>query len=82
VPASAVHGNRMVIRMNVRFHGRSPAGWPVCAAPGQSPGVQSRRLVSGQFTIIRDPSSHAKSVKTQRGQSSAGILPAGFTVHE
>jgi len=60
MPASAMHCNSVVIRVDFRFHGRSPAGWPVCAAPGQAPGLQSRRLVSGQFSIIRDSSSHAK----------------------
>ena len=60
VPAGAVHSDSVVVRVNIGFHGRSPAGWPVCAIPGQAPGLQSRRLVSGQFIIIRDPSSGAK----------------------
>ena len=58
--AGAMHGNHVIVRMNIGFHGRFPAGWPVCAIPGQAPGLQSRRLVSGQFSIIRDSSSPAK----------------------
>src|ERR1700722_2877034 len=67
VPAGAVHGYWVVVRMNVRFHGRSPAGWPVCAAPGHAPGLQSRRLVSGQFSIIRDSPSPANMIYMRAG---------------
>src|SRR6202163_688273 len=67
VPAGAMHGYRVVVRMNVRFHGRSPAGWPVCAAPGQASGVQSRRLVSGQFSIIRDSPGPANMIYMRAG---------------
>src|SRR5882672_1461182 len=67
VPAGAMHGYRVVVRMNVRFHGRSPASWPVCATPGQSPGLQSRRLVSGQFSIIRDSPGHANMIYMRAG---------------
>src|SRR5580700_2268379 len=62
VPAGAMHGYRVVVRMDIRLHGRSPAGWPVCAAPGHAPGLQSRRLVSGQFPIIRDSPSPANMI--------------------
>src|SRR5258708_25744888 len=55
--------------MNVRLHGRSAAGWPVCAAAGCAPGLQSRRLVSGQFSIIRDSSSPANMIYMRVGNS-------------
>jgi hypothetical protein len=69
MPAGAMHGYRMVVRMNVGFHGRSPAGWPVCAAPGHAPGLQSRRLVSGQFSIIRDSPGPANMIYMRAGNS-------------
>src|ERR1700689_2449878 len=63
-----MHGYRMVVRMNVRFHMKnSPAVWPVCAAPGWVPGLQPRRLVSGQFSIIRDSPDPANMIYMRAG---------------
>src|SRR3981189_3783886 len=48
---------------------RSPAVWPVCAVPGKAPELQPRRLVSGQFAIIRDSGHSCKARRAGHNKS-------------
>jgi len=71
VPASAVHRYGMVVRMNIGFHGGLLPSGRSARSPVRAPELQPRRLVSGQFAIIRDSGHSCKARRAGHNKSVA-----------